>query len=284
MLDAPEGFVAFDEHGRVIEWNRACERMFGFTRQEALGLPLSDLVIPERIRDTYHRALAQYRETGMTRVVGRPLVFPAMRSDGAELTIEFTLAVRSLRGRTFFYAFLHDATAHRRTERYLKAEGEVARVLLEGHSLRGAGPQLVAVLADALGWDAGTLWLIDEPENVLRCASTWARDRTMLRGVLSSAQRLLLPPGEGLAGRVFQRLEPEWYDSPAAVRSMAALRPEDIGEVCAALALPLHSQGKALGVLEFFHTSPYPRDDELLQLTTFIALHIAGYHRSAAGH
>ena len=76
---------------------------------------------------------------------------------------------------------------------------------------------------------------------------------------------------------MFKRLEPEWYDSPAAVRGMTALHPDDIGEVCAALALPLHSQGKALGVLEFFHTSPYPRDDELLQLTTFIALHIAGY-------
>lgn len=277
VQDAPEGFVAFDERGRVIEWNRACEEMFGFSREEALGWGLSDLVVPDRMRATYDRALARYRETGVTPLIGRPLVVPALRSDGVELTVEFTLAVAPVRGRRFFYAFIHDATDHRRTERYLEAQSEVARVLLEGHSLRGAGPELLAALGDALGWDAGALWLADEHEGVLRCASTWSADRQILRPFLSGARRLVLGPGEGLAGRVWQTVEPQWLDTPDAIQSMSAGSPEHLAQIRAALALPLHSQGKALGVLEFLHTSPYRRDDELLQLTTFIALHIAGY-------
>jgi diguanylate cyclase (GGDEF)-like protein/PAS domain S-box-containing protein len=281
--DSPEGFVAIDEQGRVLEWNAACQRMFGWTAGEAVSRPLADLIVPERLREAHLRGLRRYIATGQAHVVGQPLVLPAVRRDGAELAVEMTISPARMRRHTVFYAFLHDATARRRTERYLKAESEVARVLLEGTSLRGAGPQILAVLGEALGWDAGALWLVDEHEHILRCAHTWSRDRSVLCGFLASAQRLALGPGEGLAGHVWKCLEPDWLDNPADVRRLAALDREDVEPVYAALALPLHSQGKGLGVLEFFHASPYPRDDELLQLTMFIAMHIAGYIEQLRG-
>jgi diguanylate cyclase (GGDEF)-like protein/PAS domain S-box-containing protein len=277
VINAPEGFVAVDEQGRIVEWNHACQRMFGWTRAEAVGLPVADLIVPDRFRDAHRRGLRRYLDTGVANVVGRSLVLPARRRDGAELTVELTITPGRMRRRTVFYAFLHDATDRRRTERYLKAESEVARVLLEGNSLRGAGPQLLAVLGAALEWDAGALWLVDEHEEILRCAHTWARGETVLTHLQDDMQRLVLAPGEGLVGRVWQRLEPDWVDSPEAVRRLAMVPRPEVEQVCSVLALPLHSQGKVLGVIEFFHASRYPRDDELLNLTMFIAMHIAGY-------
>jgi diguanylate cyclase (GGDEF)-like protein/PAS domain S-box-containing protein len=277
VVNAPEGFVAVDEQGQIVEWNHSCEQMFGWTRAEAVGLPMADLIVPERFRDAHERGLRGYLDTGAAKMVGRPLVLPARRRDGAELTVELTITRGRLRRRTVFYAFLHDATDRRRTERYLKAESEVARVLLQCKSLRGAGPQLLAVLGAALEWDAGALWLVDEHEEMLRCAHTWARGEKVLTHLLADMQRLVVAPGEGLLGRIWERLEPDWVDTSEAVRREAMATRSEVEPVCSVLALPLHSQGKALGVIEFFHASRYPRDDELLNLTMFIAMHIAGY-------
>ena len=277
VAKAPEGFIAVDEQGRIVEWNHSCERMFGWTRAEAVGVAVGDLIVPERYRGAHEQGLRRYMETGAATLVGRPLVLPAVRRDGAEITIELTITPGRLRKRAVFYAFLHDATDRRRTERYLKAQSEVARVLLEGTSLRGAGPQLLAVLGGALEWDAAALWLVDEHAQILRCAHTWARAEPVLTDLLGARQRLILAPGEGLVGRVWQQLEPDWIDGPDATRHLAIRSPSEAELVCSMLALPLHSQGKALGVIEFFHASRYPRDDELLSLTMFIAVHIAGY-------
>lgn len=277
VQDAPEGFIAIDNHGRIVEWNRACEDMFGWTPAQAAGCQLSELIIPEHLREAHERGVTRYLETGEAKVVGRPLVLPALRRDGAELSVELTIRASRRGGPGAFHAFVHDATARRRTERYLKAESEVARVLLEGRSLRGVGPQLLAVLGGALDWDAGVLWLVDEHEHVLRLAHTWGSERTPLRANLEVARRAALAPGEGVAGRVWQSLEPDWIDGAAAVRRQSALAGPELDSVCAILALPLLSRGRVLGVLQFFHGSPYPRDDELLALTMFVAMHIASY-------
>jgi DNA-binding response OmpR family regulator len=65
FIDAAyDAFVALDEAGRVIDWNRQAERTFGWSREEALGRPLADLVIPPHHRPAHERCLAQLRRTG----------------------------------------------------------------------------------------------------------------------------------------------------------------------------------------------------------------------------
>ena len=58
---SPEAYIAVDQRGLVLEWNRAAERMFGWRRQDALGWPLAELVLPERYRASLGRALHTFR-------------------------------------------------------------------------------------------------------------------------------------------------------------------------------------------------------------------------------
>lgn len=55
-----DGFVSVDERGRVIAWNPACERIFGWRAADALGRRLADLAVPERLRAEYERTLAAF--------------------------------------------------------------------------------------------------------------------------------------------------------------------------------------------------------------------------------
>jgi PAS domain S-box-containing protein len=48
---SPLGFLEFDEDFCILEWNAACERIFGYTRQEAIGFRAKDLILPEEVHD-----------------------------------------------------------------------------------------------------------------------------------------------------------------------------------------------------------------------------------------
>ena len=92
VANAVDAVVAADADGVIRFWNPAAERIFGHSRQEALGQTL-DLIIPERLRkphwDGYRRVMA----TGQTRYGDRTLAVPALRADGARISIQFTVAL-----------------------------------------------------------------------------------------------------------------------------------------------------------------------------------------------
>lgn len=48
---SPLGFLEWDENFRAIEWNAACERIFGYTREEAIGRHAKDLILPEAVHE-----------------------------------------------------------------------------------------------------------------------------------------------------------------------------------------------------------------------------------------
>ena len=115
--------IVCDAAGAIIEWNPACERMFGFTPSEALGQSL-DLIIPERQRqrhwDGYHKTMA----TGQTRYGHDVLRLPALHKDGRALSIAFTVALLPAgegQSTGAIVAVVRDETARWTEERALKA-------------------------------------------------------------------------------------------------------------------------------------------------------------------
>jgi PAS domain S-box-containing protein len=89
---ASDAFVCTDGDSRVIYWNRAAERMFGWTAGEILGNSL-DVIIPDRHRRAHHGGMSHVRMTGKSRLVGRMVEVPALRRDGSEFPIELSLGM-----------------------------------------------------------------------------------------------------------------------------------------------------------------------------------------------
>jgi PAS domain S-box-containing protein len=86
-----DAIVASDSEGRITFWSPGAERIFGFSRAEAIGQSL-DLIIPERLRARHWVGYAQVMRTGESRYGhGDLLSVPALRRDGTRLSIEFTI-------------------------------------------------------------------------------------------------------------------------------------------------------------------------------------------------
>ena len=118
---AGDAVIAANADGKIILWNPAAERIFGYTGGEALGQSL-DLIIPERLRDRHWTGYGQVMRTGETRYGTEVLRVPAAHKDGRTLSIAFTVALLSGPDRQIqaIVAIIRDETQRWNEERALR--------------------------------------------------------------------------------------------------------------------------------------------------------------------
>jgi PAS domain S-box-containing protein len=91
-----EAVIGCDPDGIIRFWNAGAARVFGFAAAEAIGQSL-DIIIPERLRARHWDGWRHTMETGTSRYGGGDtLAVPALRKDGAQISVEFTIGM--LRG------------------------------------------------------------------------------------------------------------------------------------------------------------------------------------------
>ena len=91
LNSALDAIIGMDSAGNVFEFNRAAEEMFGYRREQVIGEPLAELIIPPSLRERHGRGVAHFRQTGSSKILGNRLEFTAMRKGGAEFPVELTL-------------------------------------------------------------------------------------------------------------------------------------------------------------------------------------------------
>ncbi len=128
---AQDAFVGMDCHGIITDWNPQAERIFGWRRDEVLGRPLQDVLIPEGARELHRAGLQSFMAGGDSHVLGRRVELPALHRDGTEFPVEMTIGVIDVGGALSFGAFLNDISERRRIERELESERVLLSAVLE---------------------------------------------------------------------------------------------------------------------------------------------------------
>lgn len=89
--EAADAIIYSDKDGLIRFWNKGAERIFGFSKADAIGHSL-DIIIPENLRKRHWDGYAETMRTGRTRYGdGDVLAVPALRKDGKRVSIEFTI-------------------------------------------------------------------------------------------------------------------------------------------------------------------------------------------------
>jgi PAS domain S-box-containing protein len=107
---ALDAFVQMAENGRVLDWNSQAERIFGWSRHEAVGRTLAELIIPEIYRDAHKSGLERFLRTGESNVLGRRIEIDAKRRDGKEIKVELSITALRRRDGVVFNGFIRDLT------------------------------------------------------------------------------------------------------------------------------------------------------------------------------
>jgi PAS domain S-box-containing protein len=156
VLDtAHDAYVGMLADGKVVAWNLQAVATFGYTREEAVGRPLAELIIPAGMREAHLRGLARFLATGEGPILNRRLELTALHRDGHEFPVEVTVTspVRS-DGGTFFGAFLRDISERRRHEAELRQAKEAAEAATQAKSefLANMSHELRTPLNGVLGY------------------------------------------------------------------------------------------------------------------------------------
>ncbi|HEV8001529.1 MAG TPA: PAS domain S-box protein, partial [Planctomycetaceae bacterium] len=115
-----DAVVAIDEEGVITGWNPQAESVFGWSRDEAAGQQLADLVIPEPYRFAFKRGLEHFRATGEGPLLRRRLELTAIRKGDATFPVELTVTPLRVGGHCEFCAFVRDISQRKATEEQIR--------------------------------------------------------------------------------------------------------------------------------------------------------------------
>ncbi|QWD59448.1 PAS domain S-box protein [Polynucleobacter sp. MWH-UH35A] len=116
-----DAIVVADANEKIVLWNPAATRIFGYSEDEALGQTLN-LIVPERQRQKHNEGYRHSMETGTTRYGTSLLKVPAKHQNGETLSIAFTVGMLfDQSGKANgVVAIIRDETARFAEERALK--------------------------------------------------------------------------------------------------------------------------------------------------------------------
>lgn len=120
LESALDCIVTIDGGGRVLEFNAAAERTFGYRADEIVGREMAQLIVPPSLRDEHRRGFARYLETGDAQLLDRRIEILGMRADGSEFPVELTIT-RIGAEPPIFTGFLRDITERKRADADLRA-------------------------------------------------------------------------------------------------------------------------------------------------------------------
>jgi PAS domain S-box-containing protein len=139
--------ILMDESGRIVQFNPAAERTFGYTASEAVGHELADLMLPADQRSAYQDALPRYLKTGEATAMNRRSELTAVRKGGEIFPVEVAIAPISSDGAAMFAGYMRDITERCRSEAAL---AEYTRDLEVAHETQRQNSQQLATLVDQL--------------------------------------------------------------------------------------------------------------------------------------
>ena len=160
---ATDAIVLADQSGLIIWWNGAAERMFGHTKEDALGRPLT-IVMPERFRAAHEAGITRLAQGETATIIGRTIEMVGLTNTGDEFPIELSLASWRASEGMFFSGIIRNITRRKRAEESVVRLSHQNALILDsaGEGIFGLDPQGCATFVNAtaarmLGWSAAEL-------------------------------------------------------------------------------------------------------------------------------
>jgi PAS domain S-box-containing protein len=141
---AVDAVIVMKGDGQVADWNDRATEMFGWSREDAIGRSLAELVIPPQHREAHRRGLELFLETGQANVIGKRIELSALRKTGEEFPVELSISPVNADGSTMFVGCLRDITAHVKAQEASKTHERQLQLLvqsLKDHAIYMLDPQ-----------------------------------------------------------------------------------------------------------------------------------------------
>jgi two-component system, LuxR family, sensor kinase FixL len=115
---APDGIIVMDEASRLLVFNTACEKLFGYEAGEVLGENIR-MLMPYEHHDNHDLYVQRYRATGERKIIGIGREVEGRRKDGSLFPLDLSVGEAMTPNGRQFIGVIRDLTARRDAERRL---------------------------------------------------------------------------------------------------------------------------------------------------------------------
>jgi PAS domain S-box-containing protein len=278
--------ITIDTEGRLLEFNPAAERTFGYRREDVIGRSMAELIIPPPLRGAHYHGVARYLATGEGPILGKRVEIAALRADGSEFPVELAITSIEGQGAPLFTAYIRDITERKNAERdfdQLLLDTEAARADAEAASARLRATQLVTDTAllhlnrsdllvelcerirAVLGVDNVAVLLLDPTESYLTIHTARGPEEEV-------AELVHVPLGRGFAGRIAATRMPLVVDDVHELEVANLFLRERIYSL---LGVPLMVDDRLLGVIHIGTVRPHHFTEDDVRLLQLVADRVA---------
>ena len=269
--------ITMDHAGKVVEFNPAAEKTFGYRRDQIIGEELCEFIIPRSLRERHRAGMAHYLKMGEGPVLGKRLELPALRADGTEFAAELAICRIPTDGPPLFTAYLRDITEQKRAEHHRNARLAMTQALSEAATVEAGASGVLRAVCENVGWDVGFFWNVSDEGDRLMCRARWHnRDAAVTEFETISCSRTF-EKGEGLPGRVWASLKPAWISDLSQDTNFPRLTSAVQCGLHSAFAYPIVVGDQFLGVIEFFTKCIRETDADLLEMMGTLAGNIGQF-------
>ena len=273
LKTALDAAIIMDSGGRIVDWNDVASELFGWSRQQAIGAMLADLIIPPALRPLHAKGLEHFMATGEGPVLRKRIEVSALNKSGVEFPVELSISPYVDKTQLVFLGFIRDITQRKEAAKILERQALQAKILYEAVSLTSevtsfedAVRVCLKAVQDLTGWAIGHVYLASPTEpDYLEPSNIWyPADDKIFRELQKVTARTKFKIGSGLPGRVWQTGEAIWVSDIYSDRNMPRASLMASAEVKSALGFPIKNAGSVIAVVEFFTPIESEPNRELL--------------------
>ena len=275
--NAGVGITRVDLKGALVDANEKFCQMVGYSKDELLDRPLSELTHPDDLgegaglRERLTRGAAK-SATGEKRFVHK---------DGSIIWVQRTMSiVNDEAGKPqYVISIVENISQRKQVERRQMIEHAVTLLLADAHSVAEVLPRVIQLMGETLGYAYGARWVLDTAEDIMRCTESWCIAQTEVDEFRLRSTSNVETQGKsgGLNRAVWATAAPVWLadvDQEATLkRRESALR----AGLRSAFAFPILVGGEFYGVMEFFAQEVRERDEDVLAIARTISHQIGQF-------
>jgi len=254
-----DAIISVDEEQRTILFNEGAEKIFGYSKAEAIGAPL-DILIPEQLRAIHRQHVERFAKGSESAgpMGERGSVIVGLRKNGEEFPADASVSKLEVGGKRILTVALRDVTEQHRIAKEQKFLDEIASVLASTLDYE----ETVESLATLVLGELGDFCIVDVLEDgVVRRMKVAHRDPSKAGLALALQQMQLDRRRPHLGSSVLDtkqpllmsKVPPEYVESIAQsdeeLRALRELGPKSL------MALPLQAHGRLVGALIFVRTT-----------------------------
>ncbi len=117
---AQDAIVMLDKEGKVSFWNKAAERIFGYTENEVMGKNLHELFLSGEYLERARKEFRRFQNTGAGPLIGKLKELEITKKDGEKIPVEISISGMKIKGEWNSIAIIRDISQHKQAEKKLK--------------------------------------------------------------------------------------------------------------------------------------------------------------------